>query len=246
MTQPLMPKATAVWLIDNTALTFDQIADFCSLHILEVKGIADGDVDHGIRGADPIAAGQLTRLEIEDCQKDSNSRLKAIQKRDDLPEVARRVGKKYTPLSKRQDRPDSIFWLVRNHPELLDSQIGKLVGTTKSTIQSIRDRTHWNSANLTPLDPVSVGLCSQVDLDKAVQKAFKRIEKRKAEDQDSIISTGITEPDDFKVEQNKETSLENNNEKKEIIVEEHTEEGPNKEYTSDNVFAKLNELKESE
>ena len=246
MTQPLMPKATAVWLIDNTALTFDQIADFCSLHILEVKGIADGDVDHGIRGADPIAAGQLTRLEIEDCQKDSNSRLKAIQKRDDLPDVARRVGKKYTPLSKRQDRPDSIFWLVRNHPELLDSQIGKLVGTTKSTIQSIRDRTHWNSANLTPLDPVSVGLCSQVDLDKAVQKAFKRIEKRKAEDQDSSISTGITEPDDFKVEQNKETSLENNNEKKEIIVEEHTEEDPNKEYTSDNVFAKLNELKESE
>ena len=246
MTQPLMPKATAVWLIDNTALTFDQIADFCSLHILEVKGIADGDVDHGIRGADPIAAGQLTRLEIEDCQKDSNSRLKAIQKRDDLPDVARRVGKKYTPLSKRQDRPDSIFWLVRNHPELLDSQIGKLVGTTKSTIQSIRDRTHWNSANLTPLDPVSVGLCSQVDLDKAVQKAFKRIEKRKAEDQDSIISTGITEPDDFKVEQNKETSLENNNEKKEIILEEHTEEDPNKEYTSDNVFAKLNELKESE
>ena len=246
MTQPLMPKATAVWLIDNTALTFDQIADFCSLHILEVKGIADGDVDHGIRGADPIAAGQLTRLEIEDCQKDSNSRLKAIQKRDDLPDVARRVGKKYTPLSKRQDRPDSIFWLVRNHPELLDSQIGKLVGTTKSTIQSIRDRTHWNSANLTPLDPVSVGLCSQVDLDKAVQKAFKRIEKRKAEDQDSTISKGITEPDDFKVEQNKESSLENNNEEKEIIAEEHTEEDPNKEYTSDNVFAKLNELKESE
>ena len=246
MTQPLMPKATAVWLIDNTALTFDQIADFCSLHILEVKGIADGDVDHGIRGADPIAAGQLTRLEIEDCQKDSNSRLKAIQKRDDLPDVARRVGKKYTPLSKRQDRPDSIFWLVRNHPELLDSQIGKLVGTTKSTIQSIRDRTHWNSANLTPLDPVSVGSCSQVDLDKAVQKAFKRIEKRKAEDQDSTISKGITEPDDFKVEQNKESSLENNNEEKEIIAEEHTKEDPNKEYTSDNVFAKLNELKESE
>ena len=246
MTQPLMPKATAVWLIDNTALTFDQIADFCSLHILEVKGIADGDVDHGIRGADPIAAGQLTRLEIEDCQKDSNSRLKAIKKRDDLPDVARRVGKKYTPLSKRQDRPDSIFWLVRNHPELLDSQIGKLVGTTKSTIQSIRDRTHWNSANLTPLDPVSVGLCSQVDLDKAVQKAFKRIEKRKAEDQDSTISKGITEPDDFKLEQNKESSLENNNEEKEIIAEEHTKEDPNKEYTSDNVFAKLNELKESE
>ena len=246
MTQPLMPKATAVWLIDNTALTFDQIADFCSLHILEVKGIADGDVDHGIRGADPIAAGQLTRLEIEDCQKDSKSRLKAIQKRDDLPDVARRVGKKYTPLSKRQDRPDSIFWLVRNHPELLDSQIGKLVGTTKSTIQSIRDRTHWNSSNLTPLDPVSVGLCSQVDLDKAVQKAFKRIEKRKAEDQDNALSSGITEVDDFKVDQYKEVSLEKNIEEKEIITEAHTEEDPKKEYTSDNVFAKLNELKENE
>jgi hypothetical protein len=246
MTQPLMPKATAVWLIDNTALTFDQIADFCSLHILEVKGIADGDVDHGIRGADPIAAGQLTRLEIEDCQKDSNSRLKAIQKREDLPDVARRVGKKYTPLSKRQDRPDSIFWLVRNHPELLDSQIGKLVGTTKSTIQSIRDRTHWNSSNLTPVDPVSVGLCSQVDLDKAVQKAFKRIEKRKAEDQDNNINTGITEPDDFKVEQHNETHAEESNEKEEIIAETYAEEDPKKEYTSDNVFAKLNELKESE
>ena len=191
MNQPLMPKATAVWLIDNTALTFEQIADFCSLHILEVKGIADGDVDHGIRGADPIASGQLTRLEIEDCQKDKNARLKAIQKRDDLPEVARRVGKKYTPLSKRQDRPDSIFWLVRNHPELLDSQIGKLVGTTKSTIQSIRDRTHWNSANLTPVDPVSVGLCTQVDLDKAVQKAFRRIEKRKAEEAKKYDRTSI-------------------------------------------------------
>ena len=246
MTQPLMPKATAVWLIDNTALTFDQIADFCSLHILEVKGIADGDVDHGIRGADPIAAGQLTRLEIEDCQKDSKSRLKAIQKRSDLPDVARRVGKKYTPLSKRQDRPDSIFWLVRYHPELLDSQIGKLVGTTKTTIQSIRDRTHWNAANLSPVDPVSVGLCSQVDLDKAVQKAFKRIEKRKAEDRDSIISKGITEPDDFKVNQYKEVSLEKNNEDKEIINEAHKEDDPKKEYTSDNVFAKLNELKESE
>ena len=158
---PLMPMATAVWLVENTTLTFKQIADFCSLHILEVKGIADGDVDHGIRGADPIAAGQLTRLEIEDCQKDSKSKLKAIKKRDDLPEVARRVGKKYTPLSKRSDRPDSIFWLVRNHPELLDSQVGKLVGTTKSTIQSIRDRTHWNSSNLTPVDQIGRASCRE-------------------------------------------------------------------------------------
>ena len=246
MTQPLMPKATAVWLIDNTALTFEQIADFCSLHILEVKGIADGDVDHGIRGADPIAAGQLTRLEIEDCQKDSKSKLKAIQKRDDLPEVARRVGKKYTPLSKRSDRPDSIFWLVRNHPELLDSQVGKLVGTTKSTIQSIRDRTHWNSSNLAPVDPVSVGLCSQLDLDKAVQKAFKRIEKRKADEQEGSIDTGISEPDDFKVNEASNVSTETDIDQKEIIAEVEKEEDPKKEYTSDSVFGKLNELKESE
>lgn len=259
MSQPLMPKATAVWLIDNTALTFEQIADFCSLHILEVKGIADGDVDHGIRGADPIAAGQLTRLEIEDCQKDKNARLKAIQKRDDLPEVARRVGKKYTPLSKRQDRPDSIFWLVRNHPELLDSQIGKLVGTTKSTIQSIRDRTHWNSANLTPVDPVSVGLCTQVDLDNAVQKAFKRIEKRKAEEAKKYESEGISAPENITEEQIKEINIEQNlksvNTQSETAAEKNIEEKTllednnnqeEKEYTSDSVFAKLNELKKED
>jgi hypothetical protein len=259
MNQPLMPKATAVWLIDNTALTFEQIADFCSLHILEVKGIADGDVDHGIRGADPIAAGQLTRLEIEDCQKDKNARLKAIQKRDDLPEVARRVGKKYTPLSKRQDRPDSIFWLVRNHPELLDSQIGKLVGTTKSTIQSIRDRTHWNSANLTPVDPVSVGLCTQVDLDNAVQKAFKRIEKRKAEEAKKYESEGISAPENITNEQDEEINVKQNEDsvitETETATEENIEEKTlpediknqeEKEYTSDSVFAKLNELKKED
>ena len=259
ITYQLIPKATAVWLIDNTALTFEQIADFCSLHILEVKGIADGDVDHGIRGADPIAAGQLTRLEIEDCQKDKNARLKAIQKRDDLPEVARRVGKKYTPLSKRQDRPDSIFWLVRNHPELLDSQIGKLVGTTKSTIQSIRDRTHWNSANLTPVDPVSVGLCTQVDLDKAVQKAFKRIEKRKAEEAKKYESEGIAAPESVTNEQIQEINIEEKIEvttnDAQVTSEENIEENTvpeekkdqdEKEYTSDSVFAKLNELKKED
>ena len=259
MNQPLMPKATAVWLIDNTALTFEQIADFCSLHILEVKGIADGDVDHGIRGADPIAAGQLTRLEIEDCQKDKNARLKAIQKRDDLPEVARRVGKKYTPLSKRQDRPDSIFWLVRNHPELLDSQIGKLVGTTKSTIQSIRDRTHWNSANLTPVDPVSVGLCTQVDLDKAVQKPLKELKKEKAEEAKKYESEGITAPESVTNEQKQEINIEEKIEvttnDAEITSEENFEENTvpeekkdqdEKEYTSDSVFAKLNELKKED
>ncbi len=164
MPQPLMPKATAVWLLDNTVLTFQQIAEFCNLHLLEVKGIADGDVARGIRGADPIAAGQLTRAEIESCQEDPEKRLTGIEKRENLPKAERRVGKKYTPLSKRQDRPDAIFWLVRNHPELLDAQISRLIGTTKNTIQSIRDRTHWNSAYLNPVDPVSIGLCTQIDL----------------------------------------------------------------------------------
>ena len=259
MNQPLMPKATAVWLIDNTALTFEQIADFCNLHILEVKGIADGDVDHGIRGADPIAAGQLTRLEIEDCQKDKNARLKAIQKRDDLPEVARRIGKKYTPLSKRQDRPDSIFWLVRNHPELLDSQISKLVGTTKSTIQSIRDRTHWNSASLTPVDPVSVGLCTQIDLDNAVQKAFKRIEKRKTEEAKKNEGEGISAPENITSKQAEEANIEKNvkqvNIDNELGINENIEKNTlpedsnnqeEKDYTSDSVFAKLNELKKED
>ena len=172
MSQPLMPKATAVWLLDNTVLTFEQIADFCNLHLLEVKGIADGDVARGIRGADPIAAGQLTRTEIESCQEDSEKRLKGIEKKENLPKAERRVGKKYTPLSKRQDRPNAISWLVRNHPELLDAQISRLIGTTKNTIESIRDRTHWNSAYLSPVDPVSIGLCTQIDLDKEVQKAL--------------------------------------------------------------------------
>ena len=179
MPQPLMPKATAVWLLDNTVLTFQQIAEFCNLHLLEVKGIADGDVAKGIRGADPIAAGQLTRAEIESCQEDPEKRLTGIEKKENLPKAERRVGKKYTPLSKRQDRPDAIFWLVRNHPELLDAQISRLIGTTKNTIQSIRDRTHWNSAYLNPVDPVSIGLCTQIDLDKEVQKASKRVENRK-------------------------------------------------------------------
>ena len=179
MNQPLMPKATAVWLIDNTALTFEQIADFCSLHILEVKGIADGDVDHGIRGADPIAAGQLTRLEIEDCQKDKNARLKAIQKRDDLPEVARRVGKKYTPLSKRQDRPDAILWLCKNASELTDGQISKLVGSTKGTVSLIRKRSYWNFSNLKPRDPVILALCTQEAFQKALDKAKRRVEREK-------------------------------------------------------------------
>jgi len=173
MTQILMPKATAVWLIDNTALTFKQISEFCGLHILEVEGIADGDVAAGIRGADPIANGQLAREEIERGEKDSGYALVATTFENDA--LTNRKGKKkgprYTPLSRRQDRPDAIAWLVRNHPEIPDSQISKLIGTTKPTITAIRERTHWKMSTINPTDPVSLGLCSQIDLDAIVKKA---------------------------------------------------------------------------
>lgn len=171
---PLMPKATAVWLVENTALSFDQIADFCGLHVLEVKGIADGDVAQGIRGSDPISSGQLSREEIARGQDDPAYRLRLLKSRVTLPDVKTKRAPKYTPVSRRHDRPNAILWLLRHHPELRDTQIMRLVGTTKSTIQSIRDRTHWNSASLTPQDPVALGLCSQIDLDAEVQKAARR------------------------------------------------------------------------
>src|SRR5687767_1701838 len=171
-TAPLMPKATAVWLLDNTTLTFDQIADFCVLHPLEVKAIADGDAAQGIKGSDPVLAGQLTREEVEKAEADPNYRMKISEPKVRVPEVKRR-GPRYTPVSKRQDRPNAILWLVRNHPELKDAQISRLVGTTKSTIEQIRDRTHWNATNLTPMDPVTLGLCSQIDLDLEVERASK-------------------------------------------------------------------------
>ena len=171
---PLMPKATAVWLVENTSLAFEQIADFCKLHPLEVKGIADGEVAAGIKGLDPITTGQLTREEIEKAQKSPNHRLKIAVSKVKLPEVKRTTkGPRYTPLSRRQDRPNAILWLLRNHAELKDAQIIRLVGTTKSTIQQIRERTHWNSGSLQPLDPVTLGLCSQIDLDFEVGKAAK-------------------------------------------------------------------------
>ena len=170
---PLMPKATAVWLVENTALSFDQIAQFCNLHPLEVKAIADGDAAQGIKGLDPILTGQLTREEIADAEANPDHRLHIADPKVRLPEAKQKKGPRYTPVSRRQDRPNAILWLVRNHPELKDSQIMRLVGTTKSTIQAIRDRSHWNSANLTPLDPVTLGLCSQIDLDLEVQRAAK-------------------------------------------------------------------------
>ncbi|MEW5423722.1 DUF1013 domain-containing protein [Amorphus sp. 3PC139-8] len=167
---PLMPKATAVWLVDNTALSFDQIAAFCKLHPLEVKAIADGDSAQGIKGLDPVLTGQLTRDELDKAEADPNHRLKLAPPKVRVPESKKR-GPRYTPVSKRQDRPNAILWLLRNHPELKDAQVMRLVGTTKSTIQAIRDRTHWNAPNLQPADPVTLGLCTQIELDLEVEKA---------------------------------------------------------------------------
>ena len=178
---PLMPKATAVWLVDNTSLTFEQIAEFCGLHVLEVKGIADGDVAHGIKGMDPISSGQLSREEIAAAEEDPSHRLKLSEPKVEVPEVKTKRGPRYTPVSRRQDRPNAILWLLRNHPELKDSQIMRLVGTTKPTIVAIRERSHWNSPNLQAQDPVTLGLCSQIDLDAEVKKAAVRLERERKE-----------------------------------------------------------------
>ena len=172
--KPLMPKATAAWLVENTALSFDQIADFCQMHLLEVKGIADGDVATGIKGMDPIASGQLSRDEIAKAEKAPAYKLKLSVSKIEIPPVKSKKGPRYTPLSRRHDRPNAVVWLIRNHPELKDSQIMRLVGTTKPTIQQVRERTHWNSPNLVPQDPVTLGLCSQIDLDAEVKKSAKR------------------------------------------------------------------------
>ncbi len=170
---PLMPKATAVWLVENTALSFDQVADFCKLHPLEVKAIADGDAAQGIKGLDPIQTSQLSRAEIDKGEAEPDYRLKLLDAKVRLPVAKRKKGPRYTPVSRRQDRPNAILWLVRNHPELKDAQIMRLVGTTKSTILSIRERTHWNAQTLQPMDPVTLGLCSQIDLDLEVHRAAK-------------------------------------------------------------------------
>ena len=180
-TQLLMPKATAVWLVENTALSFEQIAAFCRLHPLEVKAIADGEAAQGIKGLDPIMTGQLTREEIERGQTNPAHRLRMADPKVKVPEKKTR-GPRYTPVSRRQDRPNAILWLVRNHPELKDAQIMRLVGTTKTTIAQIRERTHWNSATLSPMDPVTLGLCSQIELDIEVERASKGMPKRDVED----------------------------------------------------------------
>ena len=189
MAEPiLMPKATAVWLVDNTSLSFVQIADFCGLHPLEVRGIADGEVARDIRGADPITNGQLNREELDKAQADPSYRMQVQKSRHAELLKPQKKAPRYTPVSRRQDRPDAIAWFVRNHPEVTDAQISKLLGTTKSTIEAVRDRTHWNSANLKPVDPVTLGLVGQIELDAVVRKAADK--KAKDDLKKGIVSDG--------------------------------------------------------
>ena len=186
MTLPLMPKATAIWLVDNTSLSFKQIASFCGMHELEIKGIADGEVGIGIKGLNPITNNQLSKEEIDRCSNDPSLDLEIIVNEASIKTDQSNKKNKYTPLSKRQDRPDAVYWLIRNHPELKDSQVARLVGSTKNTIDGIRKRTHWNMANIRPQDPIGLGLCRQIELDEALEKAersIKRAEKKKAKEE---------------------------------------------------------------
>jgi hypothetical protein len=236
-----MPKATAVWLVDNTSLTFEQIAEFCGLHVLEVKGIADGDVAHGIKGMDPISSGQLSREEIAAAEEDPSHRLKLSEPKVEVPEVKTKRGPRYTPVSRRQDRPNAILWLLRNHPELKDSQIMRLVGTTKPTIIAIRERSHWNSPNLQAQDPVTLGLCSQIDLDAEVKKAAARLERERKEAgivEQPKAGTLLPEPE---AERPMATALAKEA-RAAMAAPEEEEEEPD----VDSVFAKLKELKRTD
>jgi uncharacterized protein len=248
---PLMPKATAVWLVDNTSLTFEQIAQFCGLHVLEVKGIADGDVAHGIKGMDPISSGQLSREEIAAAEEDSSHRLRLSEPKVEVPEVKTKRGPRYTPVSRRQDRPNAILWLLKNHPELKDSQIMRLVGTTKPTILAIRERTHWNSPHLVAQDPVALGLCSQIDLDAEVKKAATRLEReRKEAGAAEPAKTGTLLPAEEsiataapKAEPEAAMGASLANEAREAMSAPDEEED---EVDADSVFAKLKDLKRSD
>jgi hypothetical protein len=230
-----MPKATAVWLVENTSLTFEQIAGFCGLHVLEVKGIADGDVAQGIKGLDPVTSGQLTREEIEEAERDPTRELHLAEPKVVVPETPTRKGPRYTPVSRRQDRPNAVLWLLRNHPELKDSQIMRLVGTTKPTITQIRERSHWNAPNLTPQDPVTLGLCSQIDLDAEVKKAARRLE-RERKDKPGLEKAGTLLPTE-------ETTAPTPERKVEIMQPKHEETREETEQEEQaRVFAKLKEL----
>lgn len=237
--KPLMPKATAVWLVENTSLTFDQIAAFCGLHGLEVKGIADGDVAQGIKGLDPVTSGQLTREEIEAAERDPTHELHLAESKVVVPLMPTKKGPRYTPVSRRHDRPNAVLWILRNHPELKDSQIMRLVGTTKPTIGQIRDRTHWNAPNLTPQDPVTLGLCSQIDLDNEVQKAARRLERENKEAQKGMQEGGTLLPTEST------TALATSAEETRAVIMEPEvdvarEETPEEEQAR--VFAKLQEM----
>jgi len=196
MALPLMPKATAVWLVENTGLGFDQIAAFCGLHELEVQAIADGEVATGMVGLDPVAGGQLTAEEVKRCEADPDAHLKLLVAVDLPQPAARSKGPRYTPITKRGDKPDAVAWLLKHHPELPDSQITRLIGTTKPTIASVRDKTHWNAANIKPRSPVLLGLCSQREVDEALAQAARRApgEKRVVQ---PVVDYG---PDDDGVE----------------------------------------------
>jgi len=230
-TQLLMPKATAVWLVDNTSLSFDQIAAFCSLHPLEVQGVADGDVATGIMGVNPIQNGQLTREEIERAEADPNYRLKVSDPKVRVAAPKRR-GPRYTPISRRNERPNAIKWLLRNHPEMKDAQLMRLVGTTKSTIDSVRDGTHWNNANITPMDPVTLGLCSQIDLDLEVSRASKGQAPAEVAEEGTMLLTA-------------EEALAGAGRGSHMADESETDHRPEREeeLDADSVFAKLKSLK---
>jgi hypothetical protein len=200
MTEILMPKATAVWLVENSSLTFEQIADFCGLHPLEVRGIADGEVARDIRGADPIANGQLSREELDAAQDNPAYRMKQQKSRHAELLKPMKKAPRYTPVSRRQDRPDAIAWFLRNHPEVTDAQISRLLGTTKATIDQVRNRTHWNSAAIKPVDPVTLGLSTQLELDALVKKAS---DKKNKDD----IRKGVAEPEGATLQPASETGV---------------------------------------
>jgi hypothetical protein len=239
----LMPKATAVWLVENTSLTFEQIAEFCALHPLEVKGIADGDVAQGIKGMDPVTSGQITREELKRAEADPSHKLETAPVKIEIPIHKVKTGPRYTPLSRRQDRPNAILWLVKSHPELKDSQIMRLVGTTKPTIEAIRSRGHWNSANLQPQDPVTLGLCSQIDLDAEVKRAARRLERERA----GTADTGEQEPAGTLLDASETTGGAGEPQRPdELITSEAMQEEPAQPTEADetaSVFAKLKALK---
>jgi uncharacterized protein len=241
---PLMAKATAVWLVENTTVTFKQIAEFCHLHELEVKGIADGDVATGVRGLDPVTGGQLTREEIAKAEADPDHKIQILESKViDVKVKVSTSGPRYTPVSRRGDRPDAIQWLLRFHPELPDAAIMKLVGTTKHTINAVRDRTHWNIQTIKPVDPVSLGICTQIALDAAVQKAASRSGKKTVGDGEAlrtlIPASEVSGTEAYARAQEDIAAQASANE----TVSEAAERRQNEDIDADSVFAKLKGLK---